>query len=317
MTHQPIYLGTTDEKVNPRDPFIFYLGGFYYHLFAKYEKLWIKKSETIENLCEAEPVLIWNEDDPQCNQEVWAPELHVIDGICYIYVALDDGDNFNHRMYCLTNHSGDPLKKYTNLGLVEGCDEFWSIDGTILCYNHQKYFVWSGWDCKENVIQKIFIQKMENPRKLVGKPVEISKPELDWEKRGCEGKNDHPFINEGPAAIYGNTHLHLCYSASGSWSDDYCLGLLTFSGGDILDKNSWVKSKEPLMKRNEKALGPGHASFIQNSPNGKLYFAYHLFNEDCKGGWMATHAVIDTFEMVHDYPVLPPAVNLFKERGKA
>ena len=71
------------------------------------------------------------------------------------------------------------------------------------------------------------------------------------------------------------------------------------------------------MERNGKALGPGHASFIQNSPNGKLYFAYHLFNEDCKGGWMATHAVIDTFEMVHDYPVLPPAVNLFKERGKA
>lgn len=316
MTHKPIYLGTTDEKINPRDPFIFYHDGFYYHLFAKYEKLWMKKSKEIEKLGNAEPNLVWDENNAKCNKEVWAPELHIIDGVCYIYVALDDGDNFNHRMYCLCNNSKDPLKKYTNLGLVKGCDEYWSIDGTILDYNHQKYFVWSGWDQKENVMQKIFIQKMDKPWQLSGKPVEISKPELDWERLGCEGKNDHPYINEGPMAIYGENHIHICFSASGSWSDDYCLGLLTFSGGDILDKKSWIKSKEPLMKRNKEALGPGHASFIQNSPDGKLYFAYHLFNEDCKGGWMATHAVIDTFEMVDDYPVLPSAVNLFKKEMK-
>ncbi len=316
MSHQPLYLGTTDETNNPRDPFIFYHDGFFYDLFSKHDKLWMRKSKRIEDLPGARPTLVWDEDNPKCNKEVWAPELHILDGICYIYVALDDGDNFNHRMYCLCNHSGDPLKKYTNLGVVEGCDEYWSIDGSVLDYNGQKYFVWSGWDQKENVMQKIFIQKMEKPWKLTGRRGEISKPELDWEKKGCEGKNNHPFINEGPMAIYGKNHIHICYSASGSWSDDYCLGLLTFSGGDILDKNSWVKSKKPLMQRNEDALGPGHASFIQNSPDGKLYFAYHLFNEDCKGGWMATHAVIDTFEMVDDYPVLPPAVNLYKKEMK-
>ena len=316
MLHNPIYLGTTDDKMNPRDPFIFYHEGYYYHLFAKYDKLWMKKSKDINNLYQAEPILVWDESNPKCNKEVWAPELHIIDGICYIYVTLDDGDNFNHRMYCLSNNSSDPLKKYRNLGVVKGCDEYWSIDGTILEYKKQRYFVWSGWDIKENVMQKIFIQKMESPTKLIGERVEISRPTLDWELLGSEGKNDHPYINEGPMVIYGKDHIHICYSASGSWSDDYCLGLLTFSRGDILDKNSWVKAKNPLMSKNKEALGPGHTSCIQNSPDGKLYFAYHLFNEDCKGGWMATHAVIDTFEMVNDYPIFPMAVNLFKKEIK-
>lgn len=310
--HDPIYLGTTSKKMNPRDPYIFYHDGYYYHLFAKYEKLWMKRSNKIENLYEEEPVLVWDESNPSCNKEVWAPELHIIDGVCYIYVALDDGDNFNHRMYCLCNNSNNPLDKYKNLGLVQGCEDYWGIDGSILNYNNERYFIWSGWDNKENVIQKIFIEKMETPWKCSGKKVELSKPELDWEKLGSEGKNDHPFINEGPIAIYGKSHIHICYSAFGSWSDDYCLGLLTFNKGDILDKSNWVKSKEPILKRNKDALGPGHASFIQNSPDGKLYFAYHLFNKDCKDGWMATHAVIDTFLMIDDYPILPKAVNLYK-----
>lgn len=310
---KPIYLGTTEEKMNPRDPFIFYHDGYYYHLFAKRDCLWLKQSKTIDKLYEAEPVLVWDEKDPKCSKEVWAPELHIIDNKCYIYVALDDGDNFNHRMYCLTNDSNNPLDKYHNLGQIKEKEDFWAIDGSVIKYNNELYFTWSGWNSKDNVAQMIYLQKMSNPWTLVGERAEISRPEFDWEKNGCEGKNDHPFINEGPIAIYGKKHLHICYSASGSWCDDYCLGLLTFKGGDILDKKNWVKKSKPILKRNKEALGPGHASFVQNSPDGKLYFAYHLFNEDCKDGWMATHAVIDTFKMMCDYPKLPKAVNLYRK----
>ena len=38
------------------------------------------------------------------SKELWAPELHIIDGKCYIYVACDNGNNYNHRMYVLENN---------------------------------------------------------------------------------------------------------------------------------------------------------------------------------------------------------------------
>ncbi len=78
-----------------------------------------------------------------------------------------------------------------------------------------------------------------------------------------------------------------------------------------MDPKNWIKKDKPIFTKTKEALGPGHAAFIQNAPDGKLYFAYHLFNKDCSGGWMATHAVIDTFKMRFDYPKLPKAVNLY------
>jgi GH43 family beta-xylosidase len=45
--------------------------------------------------------------------DVWAPELHQIDGQFYIYVAMDDGDNANHRMYVLQGTSTtDPTQPF-------------------------------------------------------------------------------------------------------------------------------------------------------------------------------------------------------------
>lgn len=155
---------------------------------------------------------------------------------------------------------------------------------------------------------------MSDPFTLIGERTMISTPEYEWEKRGCEGGNNRPYINEGPFAIYGKNKLHIVYSGSGSWSDDYCLGVITFEGGDILDKNNWKKHPTPILSRTETALGPGHASFFEDPRNGKKYFTYHLFNTDAKNGWQGTHAMIQEYEMVDDFPILPKPVNHFIDK---
>ena len=44
--------------------------------------------------------------DPESiySKMLWAPELHLIDGKWYIYVAACDGDNANHRMIVLESN---------------------------------------------------------------------------------------------------------------------------------------------------------------------------------------------------------------------
>lgn len=305
-----IFLGKCDQTTNARDPFIFYKDGYFYHLFAIKEHLMLKKAETLESLVDATPVSVFY--DPNFF-EVWAPELHVIDGKCFIYVAMDDGNNCTHRMYCLENSSSDPLTPYVNHGMIKENPERWAIDGSLLNYNNKTYFIWSGWEGYENKCQNIYIQEMKDPYSLTGKRSLISTPDQPWERNGCLGRDDKPFINEGPFALYGEKHIHIVYSGSGSWCDDYCLGLLTFKGGDILDPKNWIKKSQPILSKTKKALGPGHASFFSDPRNKKTYLTYHLFNKDCTTGWFDTHAMIQEYHMVDDYPVLDKPVNYFNK----
>jgi beta-xylosidase len=55
--------------------------------------------------------------------DVWAPELHQINGAFYIYVAMDtNGDNANHRMYVLEGTStSDPTQPFNVRALSARC----------------------------------------------------------------------------------------------------------------------------------------------------------------------------------------------------
>lgn len=306
-----IYLGKTDEKTNPRDPFVFYKKGHFYHLFSKNDGLYIKESDTLEDLANLRPTKIF---DAYPFKELWAPELHVIDDKCYIYVAMDDGDNFNHRMYVLENNSSNPLDMFHIHGQIITNPDKWAIDGSILRYQGKMYFIWSGWEGDVNVAQNIYIQEMKDQFSTVGERLLLSKPEFDWEIKGSNVETGAPTINEGPYAVYGEKLIHIVYSASGSWCDDYCLGLLTFKGGNIMDIKNWIKNDKPILNKTETALGPGHASFFDDPRSGKTYITYHLFNTDCRNGWSDTHAIIQEYHMENDYPVLDKPVNFFRDK---
>jgi GH43 family beta-xylosidase len=281
-----------------RDPWVKYHDGYYYYLCAKNDhELYIAKLKDLRELNDATFTCVYvAPEGTMHSHELWAPELHIIDEKCYIYVACDDGDNQNHRMYVLENHSNNPLDPYVLHGQITDETNKWAIDGSVFEFNGELYYTWSGWEGDENVMQEIFIAKLSDPYTISSKRVSISKPELEWELHGGT-----PLINEGPVGIVRDGKLFITYSASGSWTNYYAIGLLELVGTDLLDKNSWKKHEKPLVTPTETKKGPGHNSFT--TINGETYIVYHQFNEDCKYGWNSVNVHLDKINWVDGYPV--------------
>jgi GH43 family beta-xylosidase len=173
-------------------------------------------------------------------------------------------------MYVLEGSSDDPQAPFHFKGKIAAPTDRWAIDGTVLEMPGGKlYFIWSGWEGNTNGKQSLYIAPMSNPWTISGERVCISKPDREWEQR------DSPIINEGPETLWHEGHLFIIYSASGFWDDNYCLGQLTWTGGDVLDPKSWVKKSETVFSRTADVFGPGHCSFTQ-SPDGKEdWIIYH------------------------------------------
>lgn len=64
----------------------------------------------------------------------------------------------------------------------------------------------------------------------------------------------------------------IVYSANGSWTKDYALGIIEFVGENPCEEKSWRKREAPLLisdGRNAGPFGPGHASFVSGECVGK------------------------------------------------
>ncbi len=212
------------------------------------------------------------------SQEYWAPELHYLDGAWYIYVAADDGNNDNHRMYVLKGTTQDPTDPFEMVGKITDSTDKWAIDGTVVTIKGEHYFVWSGWEGDVNVSQNLYIAHMSGPTQIDSERVLLSEPKGAWETVGS------PTVNEGPAALYHEDSVFIAFSASGSWTDNYCIGLLEFRGGDPLKRASWDKSASSLFKKVDgTAYGPGHCSFT-TALDGSVWMIYHA-NLVSGSGW--------------------------------
>lgn len=252
------------QGTQSRDPAITKHNGKYYWIYAHESRLYIMEAERIEDFQTGVAKLVWTPEREEYAHEVWAPELHVVDDVCYIYVACDDGDNFNHRMYVLSNGCSDPLAPYKNLGKITDSTDKWAIDGTLLHHKSGMYIIWSGWEGDKNIEQNIYIARLKNPTEIEGERVMISHPEYDWEKLGGEGvEGGLPFINEGPFAFTTEGRTFVAYSGAGSWCTDYCVALLELVGDDPMDASSWKKQTSPAISKNDQFMGMGHCSIIE------------------------------------------------------
>lgn len=267
------------QGTQSRDPAITKHNGRYYWVYAAESRLYIVEADKIDDFENAKSHLVWTPEREEWAHEVWAPELHVLDGACYIYVACDDGNNHNHRMYVLSNGCDNPLALYKNLGKITDPSDKWAIDGTILHHATGRYIIWSGWEGDENVAQNIYIAKLKSPTEIEGERVMISRPEYDWEKLGGTGTVDgSPFINEGPFAFVEKGRTFVAYSGAGSWCMDYCIALLELVGDDPMDAASWKKQEKPVISKNEDFMGCGHCSVIAEE---NLIF-FHAWRTDAQ-----------------------------------
>jgi len=257
------------------DPWMYkHSDGFYYFTKTTGNNVTIWKSSTITGIDAAE-----KREIATGGQNVWAPEIHYLQGAWYIYYAKDDGDNANHRMYVMENTSADPMQgTWTDKGQITDTTNRWGIDGTAFEVKGQLYYIWSGWEGSENVSQRLYIARMSNPWTISSERVEIARPEYAWET------NHQPNVNEGPQVYVKGRTINLLYSASGSWTNDYSLGLITAdTRSDLLKPASWNKRDKPVFASANGVYGPGHAS-LTTSPDGREdWIIYHAAKFDGSG----------------------------------
>lgn len=214
---------------------------------------------------------------------VWAPEIHwnASSNCWFIYYSVDTLTGGAERVHVVQSSGTSPYGPYTQRGVL--LSSYWNIDGSVFTStNGQMYFIFSG---SPSGTQNIYIAPMSNPYTLSGTPVMISAPTLSWETIGSP-----PAVNEGPFGFVHNGRVFIDYSASGCWTDDYCLGLLTLTGNNPLDIASWTKSG-PVFSKQPTACGPGHNCVVQDG-SGQWWNVYHANNvsgQGC-GGYRQLHA---------------------------
>lgn len=279
------------------DPSVAYHDGYYYFCYSMDTALGVKKADSLAKLKEAEGKTVFvAPEGTDYSSQYWAPELHYLDGQWYIYVAADNGVNENHRMYVLKCTTQDPTDPFEMVGKISDSSDKWAIDGTVMEYKNEMYFIWSGWEGDADGQQNLYIAHMSDPVTIDSERVLISKPVHLWEKKGMP-------INEGPAVLKKGGNVYVVYSASGSWTNDYCLGMLSLSGKDPLNKCSWKKCALPVFSKVKNSVyGPGHCCFVKSADGNTDYIVFHG-NREADTGWFGRQIRIQKIKWSNGVPV--------------
>lgn len=279
---------TVKELVKPiilqrADPWIYkHTDGYYYFSASvpEYDRIEIRRAKTINGLAEADGITIWRKhDEGMLSANIWAPEIHYIDGKWYVYFAAartteTNEGLFDHRMFVLENESENPLEgQWREKGQLKSNWESFALDSTTFEHNGVRYLVWAQKDPNIYGNSNLYIAKMKNPWTIEGEQVMIAEPEYDWERIGF-------LVNEGPAVLNRNGKIFISYSASAT-DYNYCMGvLIADENSDLLNKDSWHKSEKPVLKTDEEngIFGPGHSCFTVSEDGETDMLVYHARN---------------------------------------
>lgn len=273
------------------DPFCVFVDGYYYYTQTRGNRIDLWKTKDLSRLATAERKTIWNPPKHKMySKNIWAPEIHYLEGKWYVYFAADDGNNKNHRMYVIENNKSDPFSEHWEFkGKLAAPSDKWAIDGNVFQFKGQYFMIWSGWEGDENGMQHIYISMMKNPTELKGKRYKIASPTYAWERFGELNGTNNPaevLVNEGPQFLQHQERLFIVFSASGCWTDQYSLGVLEFTGeDDLLNPAHWEKHKKPLLTQSKKndVYGTGHNSFFKSPDGTEDWILYHANSEPGQG----------------------------------
>ncbi|KAF1987160.1 glycoside hydrolase family 43 protein [Aulographum hederae CBS 113979] len=250
--------------------------------------------------------------DTPYSGDLWAPELHALNGRWYVYFAADDPKHGNpsHRMFVLggpPSHADPCAGPWEFLGHLRGLPNQWAIDGTVIELDGKNYFVYSGWPLGDHSgshkVQELFIARMFTPTECDESrlPTRISTPDRRWEWSGQSG------INEGPQELKsphdgGRQWSGIVYSCAGSWTKDYKVNTIQWLGGDPLDVRNWRKGNEPLLQnsRGHGPYGPGHGNFI-TLDTGDMVSVFHA-TDNPTDGWNGRKARVQRVVFTQDGP---------------
>jgi GH43 family beta-xylosidase len=279
------------------DPWVTRSGGFYYLSESRDNGIYVYKSASLTSL-KQNGVKIWSVPASGWNEtNIWAPELHRINGRWYVYYAggrrHPDGNIApftSQRAGVLQSTTDDPQGAYVDQGMLYTGDnvqaqtgDVWAIDLTVGDINGQLYAVWSGWDqnnsTTDHVQQNLYIARMSSPLTISTNRVKIASPDASWES-GPELR-----LDEGPEFLQHAGQEFIIYSTNDSWLPTYQLGQLRLTSptSDPLNPASYVKTG-PVFTGTTDVYGVGHASFT-NSPDGTEDWIVYHSKADPTPGW--------------------------------
>ena len=258
----------TVPMMQGQDPEVEFRNGLFNLVQSDGCNIRLHQSATIGGLVSATDQIIYS---PGCSN-LWAPEIHWFNTNWFIYYSIDTGSSGNERVNVAQSTGTNIAGPYTERGVL--FNSFWNIDGSVFAAtNGQLYFIFSG---NPSGNQNIYIAPMSNPYTLSGTPVLISQPTQSWETVGAS-----PAVNEGPFGFTHNGRTYIDYSASGCWTDSYCLGLLTLTGTNLMDPAAWTKTG-PVFSQQPGAYGPGHNGIFTDA-SGQYWNIYHANNLSGQG----------------------------------
>ncbi len=129
------------------DPWVTFHDGYYYYMNTTGHNITLWKTKNITNLKSAEKKVVWVPPSTgPYSKELWAPEIHYLQGKWYVYFAADSGNNFDHRIYVIENAARDPLQgTWVMKGELNLPENKWAIDASIFENKGKLYVIWSGW----------------------------------------------------------------------------------------------------------------------------------------------------------------------------
>ncbi len=242
------------------DPWLTADGGNWYFICTRGDRLEILCADSPANLSSGQSRTVWTPPaEGPGSKQLWAPELHKIDGRWIIYYAASDGTGDAGRRMHAVVCDGDPMTaEWSYLGMLNTARA--GLDGTVMEHRGQRYFLYAGYGDFPEHGSALYIARMRDEVTLEGEETCLTIPEFDWERQGGMP------INEGPAILKRDGRIFVIYSASTTWSEDYCLGMLTADGNaDPMCAESWIKSPEPVFRKcvERRVLAPGHNSFCR------------------------------------------------------
>lgn len=271
---------TTPFIANRADPWVVRGPDGHYYFTAsvpEFDRIEIRKSARWQDLPEAEPYTVWRKyPEGAMSANIWAPELHYIDGAWYLYVAAGEADKpFQIRMYVLKNSDADPTSaNWTELGRMQTQDEAFALDATVFEHRGRHYMIWAQQDAAKSYNSALVLAALQDPLTAAAPEVIISKPEFAWETQGYK-------VNEGAAVLKHQGRIFVSYSASAT-DHRYAMGLLWADAeADLLNSASWHKAPEPVFTTVAalKRFGPGHNSFVLAEDGVTTLMFYHARNQ--------------------------------------
>lgn len=273
------------------DPVLFFWEGKWYYTSTNDNMndigLYVREADTVAGLFDeniTEHLILAQDERRQLVQTFWAPEFHVIGGALYLLFAVS-GSAWGPQCHLMRLKKGCPITRadsWEDPVRIRKKDGSWltedgiTLDMTYLKTSRRSYMVWSyrkgiGTPADTGSMLYIAAVEEEEPWKLAGDPVLLSRPLYGWENV------DGTINNEGPHAFVRDGQVYLTYSGGSANSYTYALGLLTArEDDDLLQTAAWSKRCAPVLSfySVEGEYGPGHNSFYVDE-DGDLMIAYH------------------------------------------